>query len=69
MNNYIILNKKKNKKKVLSIIKELKLKKTFKNHRTILWENDDIQISIDNTIIRIIIFSIHDVKYYNNLFK
>lgn len=68
MNNYIILNKHKNFKNILKIIHSLNLQKSFKNNRTTIWENDDLQISIDKTIIRILIFSNDDIIRYRHLF-
>lgn len=67
MNNYIILNKKKNINKISNILNDLELKKTFKNKRTEIWENDDLQISIDKSIIRILIFSNNDVEHYKKI--
>ena len=69
MNNYIILNKRKNIEYINHKIKELKMINTLKNRRTNIWENDDLQISIDKSIIRILIFSNDDIKYYSNIFK
>lgn len=69
MSKYIILNKKKNIKQILNIIEKLCLKNTLKNSRTSIWENDDIQISIDKTIIRILIYSNEDICYYTNILK
>lgn len=68
MSNYIILNKRKNKKRILEIAKQLGLYNSFSNKRTTILENDDMQISIDKTIIRIFIYSCEDVAYYFNLF-
>lgn len=66
MNNYIVLNKRKNIKHISSIIQELKLTNTLKNKRTSIWENDDLQISIDKSIIRILIYCKEDIQYYTN---
>lgn len=66
MNNYIVLNKRKNFSRISSIIKNLNLKNTLKNRRTSIWENDDLEISIDKYIIRIMIYSNEDVQYYTN---
>lgn len=68
MNNYIILNKRKYLKHVQVIMQILALKKSFKNRRTTIWESNDIQISIDKSIIRILIFSKNDIAHYRNLF-
>ena len=68
MNNYITLNKKNNTKKILRTIKQLGLKKCLKNSRTTIWENDDLQISIDKSIIRILIYSKDDISYYHSIF-
>lgn len=68
MSNYITLNKKNNTKKVLKTIKQLGLRKCLKNSRTTIWENDDLQISIDKSIIRILIYSKDDISYYNSIF-
>lgn len=68
MSNYITLSKKTNTKKVLKTIKQLGLKKCLKNSRTSIWENDDLQISIDKSIIRILIYSKDDISYYNSIF-
>lgn len=68
MNNYILLDKKENLKHVKSLINKLKMKKTLENYRTKIWENDDIQISIDRLIIRILIYSKKDIEYYLKLF-
>lgn len=67
MNNYIILIKRKSLKKVNDIIKNYKMVNTLKNKRTSIWENDDLQISIDKSIIRILIFSKDDISYYTNI--
>lgn len=67
MRNYIILDKKKNIKKINKIIYDLKLKNTLKNKRTCMWENNDIEISIDKSIIRILIYNNDDIQYYNNM--
>lgn len=67
MNNYITLNKKKNIKKINDIIHNLKLSNTLKNKRTSIWENEDIEISIDKSIIRILIYCNDDIQYYSNL--
>lgn len=69
MNNYITLNKKSNVKKVQKTIRKLGLKKCLKNNRTTIWENDDLQISIDKSIIRILIYSKEDISYYKSIFK
>lgn len=66
MNNYIVLDKRKNFSRIFSIIKNLNLKNTLKNRRTSIWENDDLEISIDKYIIRIMIYSNEDVQYYTN---
>ncbi len=66
MNNYIVLDKRKNFSRISSIIKNLNLKNTLKNRRTSIWENDDLEISIDTYIIRIMIYSNEDVQYYTN---
>lgn len=68
MNNYIILDKKKHLKRLLKFKNNLNLKESFKNNRTTILENEDIQISIDKTIIRILIFCKDDVERYVNLF-
>lgn len=69
MNNYIILNKRKHIKRVHNILDKYNMEKTFKNFRTEIWENDDIQISIDRTIIRVLIFKSKDISYYNEFFR
>jgi hypothetical protein len=66
MNNYIILEKKKHIKDINQVIKRLNLTNTLKNKRTSLWENDDIEISIDKKIIRILIYSKNDIQHYTN---
>ena len=66
MNKYIVLSKKKNLSQLYCIIKDLKLKNTLKNKRTSIWENNDLEISIDKYIIRITISSNEDVQYYTN---
>lgn len=66
MNNYIILEKKKHIKDINQVIKRLNLTNTLKNKRTSLWENDDIEISIDKKIIRILIDSKNDIQHYTN---
>ena len=66
MNNYIVLDKRKNFSRISSIIKNYNLKNTLKNRRTSIWENDDLEISIDKYIIRIMIYSNEDVQYYTN---
>lgn len=63
-NNYITLKKTKN---IYSFLEQNHLQKTFKNSRTEIWENDEIQISIDKTIIRILIFDKNKIMYYKNL--
>lgn len=68
MSNYITLNKKKNVKKILTLIKNSNFQKILENKRTTVWENDDLKISIDKSIIRILIYSRSDVEYYTNLF-
>lgn len=62
-NNYT-LNKTKN---IYSFLEQNNLQKTFKNYRTKIWENNEIQISIDKTIIRILIFDKNKIMYYKNL--
>lgn len=62
---YIILNKNKNTKKMKQIIKKLNLSKSIENKRTTIWKNEDIQISIDKSIIRILIYSISDEEKYS----
>ncbi len=62
---YIILNKNKNSKKIKTLIKKLNLSKCIENKRTTIWQNGDIQISIDKSIIRILIYSINDVEDYS----
>lgn len=69
MNNYIILTKKRNQKKVRSIIKSLTLKKTLGTSRTTIWENDDLQISIDKSLIRVLVYSNSDIEEYRRIFK
>ena len=66
MNNYIVLDKRKNFSRISSIIKNLNLKNTLKNRRTSIWENDDLEISIDKYIIRIMIYSNEDVQHYTD---
>lgn len=66
MNNYIVLDKRKNIKHISSVIHNLQLKNTLKNKRTSIWENDDIEISIDKLIIRIMIYSKEDIKFYSD---
>ena len=68
MNNYIVLNKRKNIKKISKKIIQLNLYKSFKNRRTTIWENEDMQISIDKYIIRILIYSKIDFDFYKNFF-
>lgn len=68
MSNYIVLNKSKNKKKVLDLIKDLGLIKILQNKRTIMYQNDDLEISIDKSIIRVLIYNKEDVQYYKQLF-
>lgn len=68
MNNYIVLNKRKNIKKISKKIIQLNLYKSFKNRRTTIWENEDMQISIDKYIIRILIYSKNDFDFYKNFF-
>lgn len=67
MNNYIVLNKRKNIGKINIMLSDLKMFNSLKNRRTEIWENEDIQISIDKTIIRILIYSSNDIAYYTNL--
>lgn len=67
MNNYIILNKNRNIKRITNLLKSHNLLKSFKNSRTEIWENDDLQISIDKSIIRVLIFSEHDLERYIKL--
>lgn len=67
MGNYIVLDKRKKIKKIKRLFDELKVYKTFKNNRTEIWENDDLQISIDKSIIRILIYSQEDIKEYINI--
>lgn len=69
MSNYIILNKRKNIRNVSSIIQNLNLKKSLKNKRTTIWENKDIQVSIDRSLIRILIYSRKDIAEYKKLFN
>ena len=40
---------------------------TLKNKRTSVWENNDLQISIDKSIIRILIYSKNDIQYYTDI--
>lgn len=67
MNNYITLDKRKNIKNVTDTIKLLNMSNTLKNKRTMVWENDDLQISIDKHIIRILIYGVEDLKRYSDL--
>lgn len=67
MSNYIVLIKKKNLKKIIKIIENYNMVNTLKNKRTSIWENDDLQISIDKSIIRILIFSKNDIPYYKKI--
>lgn len=67
MDKYIILNKRKHKKNILILLKERNGKRTFKNHRTEIWQDDKLQISFDRTIIRILILNSQDIPYYRNL--
>ena len=67
MNNYIILNKRKNIKHIKDTIRTLNMINTLKNKRTSIWENEDLQISIDKSIIRILVFSSDDLKLYSDL--
>lgn len=66
MNNYIVLDKRKNIKHIKHIIQELNLTNTLKNNRTIMWENDDLQINIDRNIIRVMIYCNEDIEHYKN---
>lgn len=68
MNNYIILDKRKNIKKIERLISELQLTNSLNNRRTSMWENDDIEINIDRHIIRIYIYNNKDISYYSNIF-
>ncbi len=67
MSNYIILLKKNNFKKINEFIKNSNMTNTLKNKRTSVWENNDLQISIDKSIIRILIFSKTDIQYYTDI--
>lgn len=69
MEKYIILDKRKNLKKVTSAIKELNMTNSLRNKRTTIWENDKLQISIDRSIIRILIYNSEDIKYYSYLLQ
>ena len=64
MNNYIILDKRKNIKQVFLIIRELNMVNTIKNKRTSIWENDDLQISIDRSLIRILGYNVETIQHY-----
>lgn len=68
MSKYIVLDKRKNIKKIKKIFDNLNLQKSFKNNRTEIWENDEVQVSIDKSIIRVLIYSIEDLKYYTEVF-
>lgn len=65
MNNYIILDKKKYIKKINKIISECHLKNTLNNHRTSMWENDDIEINIDKRLIRVYIYDDNNISHYS----
>lgn len=67
MSNYIILLKKNNFKKINKFIKNSNMTNTLKNKRTSVWENNDLQISIDKSIIRILIYSKNDIQYYTDI--
>lgn len=68
MSNYIILNKKNNIKKVNYLFNHLGLQKKLKNARTEIWENEDIQVSVDRSIIRILVYSKEDIQHYTKMF-
>lgn len=54
MGEYINVWNKKPKKQIYSILKELGLENTFSNYRTSIWENEDVHISVDRKVIRIL---------------
>lgn len=54
MGEYINVWNKKPKKQIYSILKELGLENTFSNYRTSIWENEEVHISVDRKVIRIL---------------
>lgn len=69
MNNYIVLDKRKSQKKIMQIIAILNMTNVLKNRRTCIWKNDDMQISIDKYIIRILIFDKKDYDFIKKYFE
>jgi hypothetical protein len=67
MENYLILNKKKYKRRIQKIIKLLNLKQTLKNTRTTMFEGEDLEINIDKSIIRVLIYSKEDILKYKKI--
>lgn len=64
MGNYIILEKRKYKRQISKLIKSLNMHQCLKNSRTSVWKNQDLQISIDKYLIRILVYNISDFPYY-----
>ena len=67
MDNYIVINKKKNIGKMSKLIKNFNLHKSLKNQRTIIWENDKLHVSIDKKLIRIIIYRKDEIEHYQKI--
>lgn len=56
MSAYINICNKKPKKHIISALKNMGLNNTFSNYRTSIWENEDVHISVDRKITRILIY-------------
>lgn len=69
MNNYIILNKRKNLNMIRKMIKELNMSLKLKNKRTMVWRCNDLQISIDKNLIRVLIYSDEDIKRFTKIIE
>lgn len=70
MSEYVNVWNKKSKKQIYSFLKEMGLKNTFSNYRTSIWENEEVYISVDRKVTRILSYdgkSENVKKMINNL--
>lgn len=56
MSAYINVCNKKTKKQIYGMLQNMGLENTFSNYRTSIWENEDVHISVDRKITRILLY-------------
>lgn len=50
-----------------NLVKEFSLNFVFTNTRTTIYENDNMRLSIDDTVMRVLVFEANDYKFIDRL--